>query len=127
MTICLNQQSINSIRVPLISPHKIKFRYTQTFREYSRRTVTATIPKQSKPPAMSVNNTNNFPQFIKSLRELLRASEFECKTNDDAIRCSTDGYRKTIHSLRSGNVDFRIVQPKEEKPFRVVIHNRVGL
>ncbi|KAL1116315.1 hypothetical protein AAG570_005810 [Ranatra chinensis] len=79
-----------------------------------------------KPPPifLKYNCTNNYIQLWKDIQENIQPATFKTKSGPKYLIIMTDtpdGYRAAVRYLRNVKIEFHTFQPKEEKPFRVVI------
>ncbi|KAL1139985.1 hypothetical protein AAG570_006962 [Ranatra chinensis] len=79
-----------------------------------------------KPPPifLKYNCTSNYIQLCKDIQENIQPATFKTKSGPKHLIILTDtpdGYRAAVKYLRNVKIEFHTFQPKEEKPFRVVI------
>ena len=89
--------------------------------------VNNTEDKVRKPPPVYIENVVNYPSMINHIQTTTSKDRFVCKTfANNSVKVNTksaDSYRKLIHPLKQGNVEYYTYQPRVERAYRVVIKN----
>ena len=87
--------------------------------------VNNTEDKVRKPPPVYIENVVNYSSMINCIQTTISKDEFVCKTlANNSVKVNTksaDSYRKLIHLLKQGNVEYYMYQPRDERAYGVVI------
>jgi hypothetical protein len=93
-----------------------------------------TTKRIPRPPPIFVYDVINYPQMINHLAEVTEGENYSTRSmayNIIKMNCnSPETYGKMITFMKENNITYQSYQPKDERPYRVVIkhlHHTVDL
>ena len=83
------------------------------------------IPAIPKPPPIFVYGITNFPDMVRSLRNIVDDDQYTTKCMaDNTVKINSttpETYRTLIRHMRDNNIIHHTYQPKEERAYRIVL------
>nr|KAF7392477.1 hypothetical protein H0235_017476 [Vespula pensylvanica] len=94
--------------------------------EYHETSENSTPDKIPSSPAIFLEEVLDMQSMISLLEKVVKKENYSLKANNDKVKIlpkNVDAYKKIVKQLKKANARFHIYQFKQDRTFKVVLHN----